>query len=46
MREYNAETKHAILGHLARAESVRPGPADVELWSLTKGERALACVAV
>jgi hypothetical protein len=46
MREYNAETRRAILGHLSKAESLRAGPKQVELWTLTKGERELKCFAV
>jgi hypothetical protein len=46
MREYNAVTRHAILGHLSKAESLRPGPEQVELWTLSKGYRMLVCVAV
>jgi len=45
MREYNTETKRAILRHLASAESLRPGPAHVELWRLQKDARELSCIA-
>ncbi len=44
MRRYNAETRRAILGHLSKAESLRPGPTQVELWRLRKGDRELVCV--
>src|SRR5688500_18765467 len=41
MRQYNAETRRAVLGHLSKAESLRPGPAQVELWRLRRGDREL-----
>ena len=31
--------------HLSKAESLRPGPAQVEVWRLRKGDRELVCVA-
>jgi hypothetical protein len=46
MREYNAPTRSAMLRHLAKAESLRPGAEQVALWTLTKGNRVLTCVAV
>jgi hypothetical protein len=46
MRQYNPETRHAILRHLSSAESLTTGPKQVELWTLKKGDRELTCVAV
>lgn len=46
MREYNVATRSAILRHLAKAESLRPGAEQVELWTLKKGDRVLRCAAV
>lgn len=46
MREYNYETRRAILRHVAKAESLRPGRSQVELWVWSKGDRKLTCVAV
>lgn len=46
MREYTPAAKAAILRHLAKAESLRRGEKQVELWRLRKGERELICVAV
>jgi hypothetical protein len=46
MREYTPAAKIAILRHIAKAESLRPGAKQVVLWTLRKGDRELACVAV
>src|SRR5687767_13988120 len=46
MREYTPVAKAAILRHLAKAESLRPGAKHVELWTLRTSERELVCVAV
>src|SRR5262245_44030940 len=46
MREYNVPTRSAILRHLAKAESLRPGAEQVELWMLKKGDRVLTCLAI
>jgi hypothetical protein len=37
MREYTPLAKAAILRHLAKAESLRPGAKQVQLWTLKKG---------
>jgi hypothetical protein len=46
MRDYNGPTRSAILRHLAKAESLREGAEQVELWTLKKGDRILTCIAV
>src|SRR5687767_6216823 len=46
MREYNVPTRSAVLRHLAKAESLGAGAEQVELWTLTKGDRVLTCIAV
>jgi hypothetical protein len=46
MRRYTTDAKIALLGHLRKAESQRPGPREVECWPLRKGERVLSCIAV
>src|SRR5438876_280874 len=46
MGEYNAIKRAATLRHLANAESLRPGPKRVAMWTLHKGRRVLVCVAV
>ena len=46
MREYTQPARMALLSHLAKAESLRPGPAEVMLWTLTKASRVLTCVAL
>lgn len=46
MRDYNADTRVALLRHLAKAESLQPGREQVELWVMAKADRELRCVAV
>jgi hypothetical protein len=46
MREWTTPAKAAILRHLAKAESLRPGAKHVELWRLKKGDRELLFFAV
>lgn len=46
MRRYSPDAKIALLRHLAKAESIRPGDKQVEMWLLRKPQRTLKCVAV
>jgi hypothetical protein len=46
MREYSQPARAALIAHLANVESQRPGPRQVELWAMRKGERRLSCIAV
>ena len=46
MREYSPAARAALLGHLRKAEELRPGAREVELWAAQKGDRTLSCVAV
>lgn len=46
MRAYTPAARVALLGHLSKAEQERPGPRQVDLWVLNRGERTLTCVAL